>query len=191
MIPDLVSKLLHHYPVGAEEEAITVFVPSDDTEYEWCETERPEVRVLTGRVDRESFGPGRLSYGSVLRPRDGGGSPIRVTESADHRGVVVDWGLYDDGRRLVVHGLRGRTVPRHRWVRTGPGWLVVSGLIVEKRGPRDPRCPDPDPDMMPKNKEEEEAYRSEYVRRVDGGPLPALLHNGPFLRFHCDRKHCY
>ncbi|CAL1358786.1 unnamed protein product [Linum trigynum] len=190
MIPDLVSKLLHHYPVGAEE-AITVFVPSDDTEYEWCETERPEVRVLMGRVDWESFGPGGLSHGSVLQARDGGGSPIRVRDSAFASGAVVDWGLYDDGRRLVVHGMRGRTVPRHRWVRTGPGWLVIKGLIEEKRGPRDPRCPDPDPDMMPKGKEEEEAYRSKYVRRVDGGRLPALLHNGPVPGFHCDRKNCY
>ncbi|CAL1358789.1 unnamed protein product [Linum trigynum] len=167
MIPDLVSKLLHHYPVGAEE-AITVFVPSDEAEYDWCETEWPEVRVLTGRVDRESFGPGGLSHGSVLQARDGGGSPIRVRDwdkYDDFRHLVVDWGLYDDGRRLVVHGMRGRLVRPNRWVRIGPGWLVIKGLIVEKRGPRDPRCPDPDP--------EEEAYRSKYIRRVDGGPLPA------------------
>ncbi|CAI0394452.1 unnamed protein product [Linum tenue] len=173
MIPDLVSKLLHHYPVGAEE-AITVFVPSDDAEYEWCETERPEVRVLTGRFDRESFGPGGLSHGSVLRARDGGGSPIRVRDWGrydDTRRLFVDWGLYDDGRRLVVHGLRGRLVRPHIWARIGPGWLVIKGLIEEKRGPPDPRCPDPDLDldMMPKGKEEE------YVRRVDGGPR----HNRP------------
>ncbi|CAL1358869.1 unnamed protein product [Linum trigynum] len=52
MIPDLVSQLLHHYPVGAEE-AITVFVPSEDTEYDWCETERPEVRVLCHALEKK------------------------------------------------------------------------------------------------------------------------------------------
>ncbi|CAL1414957.1 unnamed protein product [Linum trigynum] len=132
MIPDLISKF-NPGCLGAAA-AVTIFVPTDRSEYPVCGSERPGVRIVLSRVDREAFGS--LTNGSVLETCDGG--EIRVAESAAaEKGYlhaeVVDWNLYDDdgGGRVIVHGIDGE-LQSHMPV-AAVGRFAVSGMVKPRR----------------------------------------------------------
>ncbi|CAN0838370.1 hypothetical protein LINGRAHAP2_LOCUS2121 [Linum grandiflorum] len=93
---------------------ITVFIPSDNSQYPLCSSEKPEVQIVLSRVDQDGFRSGRLSNRSVLKTCGGNEDPVGVIESAKAaarghwKADVVDWNLYDDGGgHVVVHGIRG------------------------------------------------------------------------------------
>ncbi|CAI0543567.1 unnamed protein product [Linum tenue] len=164
---DLEAKLSRHLASSPAGGFYTVFVPSDDSTYDRRWFEKPEVQIVTSRVDRRSFGSGRLSAGSVLRGVGGGEErAILVAElpgggeyypRLEFGGRVRDWNLYDDGR-VVVHGFAGKRMSHWPPVAVGVGGLGISGLVA----PRERR-----------------PAREFPVRRVDGLETLELLDDQP------------
>ncbi|CAI0394564.1 unnamed protein product [Linum tenue] len=156
LVPDLVSKFAAAEVLCRIDGEITVFVPRDDSTYRFCESERPGVRIVTSRVDRESFGErGRpLSNGSVRRTC-GREAEIRIEAWRNVRAEVKDWNLYDDGR-VLVHGFGGELT--HNLV-TAVERLTILGLVEQRRDPPGILCRSVPPELV---------NSFSYLRRVDG-----------------------
>ncbi|CAI0427540.1 unnamed protein product [Linum tenue] len=179
MIPELISKFNPDCLSGGG--GVTIFVPTDQSEYHVCGSERPGVRIVRSRVDRAAFGSsGGLTNGSVLETWCDGGGEIRVEESAAaEKGYlhaeVVDWNLYDgDGGRVIVHGIDGE-LRSHNLV-AAVGKFAVSGLVKPRRKDAagdelESLCRGPwqDQVMAPRTVD---GYREAFIRRVDGLPVP-------------------
>ncbi|CAI0427541.1 unnamed protein product [Linum tenue] len=181
MIPDLVSQFDPGCLRGGA--ALTIFVPTDRSEYHVCGSERPGFRVVRSRVDRAAFGSS-LTNGSVLETCDGGGEirVVELTSAAEIRYLhnrVVDWNLYDggdDGGQVVVHGIDGQLGSDTPVAAVGR--FAVSGLVKQRREDAagdefEKRCRGSWMDIVlpPRTTD---MYREVFIRRVDGLPIPVL-----------------